>query len=733
MTLRHFGRALAAASGAALLCASLAAPALATPDSDTATTNGASTLATDADSTPITVTASRTDSNGETVYAGDVITVTFTYTNNTDSALTVFPVASNLSGVLTTGAPNCRWHNLPAHATKQCTTATHTVTADDVAAGHFTPTSTWAATRDREGTNVIAGDITANVDPVTVAQGERPPAPDPLETPQDYAIGDKVRLASPGLAGLTCHRIPALTTATNGWILAAWDGRPDNCQDAPQANSIIYRISKDGGKSWTPVRTAIAGTPGADKVGYSDPSFVVDRTSGTIFLFSVKSYDAGLFKSQLGTDPSARNILHAHVIESHDNGETWVNPRTITDQVTAGHESEWFTRFASSGEGIQLRYGAHAGRLIQQYAVANAGTTSLMAVSVYSDDHGATWKPGAPTEGSADENKVVELSDGRLLLNSRTQGTAGQRLEAISYDGGQTWGPFRHNWDLTDPRNNASIMRAYPDAPEGSARARVLLFSNADSASARANGTVRVSYDDGFTWSDGKVFESGEMAYSTLHPLADGTWGLLYESGGYKNIEFMRMDASYLGLTDPGEGPAPTPQPRPDPAPTTEPAHWVNTGNGWKWQLEDSTFATSRTLTIGEATYRFDANGMMVTGWDNQDGAWSYYNAYGARVTGWLMSGGSWYYIDPATGIMNTGWVQVDGRWYLLSSSGAMLTGWQQLGATWYYLGPSGAMLTGWQQIGRTWYYFASDGHMVTGWQTIDGRWYLFAPSGAWI
>ena len=733
MTLRHFGRALAAASGAALLCASLAAPALATPDSDTATANGASTSATDADSTPITVTASRTDSNGETVYAGDVITVTFTYTNNTDNALTVFPVASNLSGVLTTGAPNCRWHNLAAHTTKQCTTATHTVTADDVATGNFTPTSTWAATRDREGKNVIAGDITASLAPISVADGTRPPEPDPLETPHDYAIGEKVRLASPGDSGFTCHRIPALTTATNGWILAAWDGRPDNCQDAPQANSIIYRISKDGGKSWTPVKTAIAGTPGANKVGYSDPSFVVDRTTGTIFLFSVKSYDAGLFKSQLGTDPSARNILHAHVIESHDNGETWVNPRTITDQVTAGHTGEWFTRFASSGEGIQLRYGAHAGRLIQQYAVANTGTTSLMAVSVYSDDHGATWKPGAPTEGSADENKVVELSDGRLLLNSRTQGTAGQRLEAISYDGGQTWGPFRHNWDLTDPRNNASIVRAYPDAPEGSARARVLLFSNADSASARANGTVRVSYDDGFTWSDGKVFESGEMAYSTLHPLADGTWGLLYESGGYKNIEFMRMDASYLGLTDPGEGPAPTPQPSPDPAPATEPAHWVNTGNGWKWQLEDSTFATSRTLTIGEATYRFDANGMMVTGWDNQDGAWSYYNAYGARVSGWLMSGGSWYYIDPATGIMNTGWVQVDGRWYLLSSSGAMLTGWQQLGATWYYLGPSGAMLTGWQQIGRTWYYFASDGHMVTGWQTIDGRWYLFAPSGAWI
>lgn len=708
MTLRHYGRALAAVSGAVLLCASLAAPALAAPDNDTATTDTTTASETQEGSAPITVTATRTDSNGDKVYAGDVITVTFTYTNETDSALTAFPTESNLSGVLPPNAPNCRWHNLPAHTTKQCTSASHTVTAEDVAAGSFTPTSTWAATRDREGKDVIAGNITANAAPITVVEGSRPPEPDPLETPRDYAIGEKARLASPGSAGFKCHRIPALTTAPNGWILAAWDGRPDTCQDAPQANSIVYRISKDGGKSWTPINTAIAGTPGANKVGYSDPSFVVDRSTGTIFLFSVKSYDAGLFQSQLGTDPAARNILHAHVIESHDNGLTWENPRTITDQVTQGHESEWSTRFASSGEGIQLRYGAHAGRLIQQYAVAKSGSRSLMAVSVYSDDHGATWKPGAATEGSADENKVVELSDGRLLLNSRTQGTAGQRLESISYDGGQTWGPFRHNWDLKDPRNNASITRAYPDAPKGSARARVLLFSNANSDKERANGTVRISYDDGFTWNEGKVFEKGAMAYSTLHALSDGTWGLLYESEDYKNIEFTRLDAAYLGLVDPGEGPAPE-----DPGPSKTPPHWVNTGNGWKWQLEDSSFATSQTLTIGNATYRFDANGFMVTGWDKQDGKWSYFNAYGARVSGWLLDAGTWYYLDPDTGVMVTGWAQVDGNWYYLDASGAMVTGWLQLGGTWYYL--------------------ASDGHMVTGWHMIDGRWYRFSPSGAWI
>ena len=775
MTLRRYGRALAAVSGAALMCASFSVPTLATPESDTQPSDAATASASETTPAPITVTATRTDKLGDKVYVGDILTYTFTYTNQTDGALTVFPKESNLSGVLTTGAPNCRWHNLSAHTTKQCTSATHTVTEADLAAGSFTPTSAWAATRDRNGNDVIAGGIPANAEAVTVLPGSRAPEPDPVETPKDYAIGEVARLASPGVAGFKCHRIPALTTATNGWIIAAWDGRPETCQDAPQANSIVYRISKDGGKSWTPIQTALAGTPGANKVGFSDPSFVVDRTTGTIFLFSVKSFDAGLFQSQLGTDPNARNILHAHVVESHDNGQTWVNPRTITDQVTAGYEGQWFTRFASSGEGIQLRYGAHAGRLIQQYAVANSGSTSLMAVSVYSDDHGATWKPGAPSEGNADENKVVELSDGRLLLNSRTQGTAGQRLEAISYDGGQTWGPFRHNWDLTDPRNNASIIRAYPNAPQGSARARVLLFSNADSSTARANGTIRVSYDDGFTWNEGKVFESGDMAYSTLHALNDGTWGLLYETGGYKNIDFMRVDAAYLGLTDPGEDVAPTPQPTPsvdpqpaptpaptveptpapspdpapsvdpnpspsvdptpapDPTPSATPAHWVNTVDGWKWQLEDGSFATSQSVVIGDATYRFNADGIMVTGWDQQDGKWSHYTSYGARTNGWFEEAGHWYYFDPSTGVMKIWWAQIDGHWYNFGLDGRMVTGWKNLDGHWYRFGTDGHMAIGWQRIGLSWYYFGTDGQMRTGWQKIDGRWYYFAHSGAWI
>ena len=81
----------------------------------------------------------------------------------------------------------------------------------------------------------------------------------------------------------------------------------------------------------------------------------------------------------------------------------------------------------------------------------------------------------------------------------------------------------------------------------------------------------------------------------------------------------------------------------------------------------------NQTVTIGEATYRFGADGYMVTGWDKTDGVWSYYNAYGARVNGWVSDGGTWYYLEPSTGAMATGWTSIAGRWYYFAPSGVWI------------------------------------------------------------
>ncbi|WP_367899891.1 peptidoglycan recognition protein family protein, partial [Bacillus pseudomycoides] len=104
--------------------------------------------------------------------------------------------------------------------------------------------------------------------------------------------------------------------------------------------------------------------------------------------------------------------------------------------------------------------------------------------------------------------------------------------------------------------------------------------------------------------------------------------------------------------------------------------------------------------------------------WDSfVNGVEGYYNNLSQPtddiITGWQQIDGKWYYFD-STGIRKTDWQQVNGIWYYFNSSGAMQTDWQQVNGIWYYFNSSGAMQTDWQQVNGIWYYFNSSGAMQT-------------------
>ena len=61
------------------------------------------------------------------------------------------------------------------------------------------------------------------------------------------------------------------------------------------------------------------------------------------------------------------------------------------------------------------------------------------------------------------------------------------------------------------------------------------------------------------------------------------------------------------------------------------------------------------------------ANGIMATGWYNDNGTWYYLNATGALQTGWVQDNGNWYYLNLSGAMQyNT---TVDG--YALGADGA--------------------------------------------------------------
>lgn len=326
--------------------------------------------------------------------------------------------------------------------------------------------------------------------------------------------------------GVSCFRIPALITAPNGNLIAAIDERVPSCGDLKWNRdiNIVIRRSADGGETWSEMQRVADYPPGQSA---SDPSMIVDQITKTIFLFF----------NFMDLDRE-KDTYYLKVTQSADNGLTWSNPEDITSRITKPGWHHDF-KFITSGRGIQTR----SGKLLHSLVNLDKGLHLF-----FSDDHGKSWSLIDVPILPGDESKVVELEDGRWMVNSRVNGP-GTRFVHISVDEGKTW-ISSPDTALVDPGCNASLIR-YSSIRDGADKNR-LLFSHAGMKDQRKNMTIRISYDEGKTWPAGKTVYAGSSAYSSMTVLPDGNIGLLFEKDEYREIVFARITLDWLtGGKDP--------------------------------------------------------------------------------------------------------------------------------------------------------------------------------------
>lgn len=352
---------------------------------------------------------------------------------------------------------------------------------------------------------------------------------------------EKVDLFEAAKDGYTLYRIPGIVTTKRGTVLAYCEARKSDKGDWGTID-ILLRRSTNNGASWQP-RVKIADVPGPKaknpvalaqklategEVTYNNPVAIADAYGTVHFLFCLE-------------------YARCFYIRSDDDGLTFSKPVEITATFDKFRpEYDWKVLATGPGHAIQLRHG----RLVVPVWLSlgtggHAHRPSVTSV-IYSDDLGRTWSRGeiaGPNEGDwviPNETCAVQLADGRVLLNMRTESKANRRLLTTSLDGATAWSKPQFHDQLLEPICMASMVRLTEVPANDKNR---LLFANPHNLSRadgkevagknrdRKNVSVKLSYDESVTWPVSKTIEPGFSGYSDLAVAKDGTILLFYERG----------------------------------------------------------------------------------------------------------------------------------------------------------------------------------------------------------
>ena len=317
-------------------------------------------------------------------------------------------------------------------------------------------------------------------------------------------------------------RIPSLLRTQKGTLLAVAEGRDKPTDQA--GNDLVISFSKDEGATWS--KPKVAYEQGNDSC--NNPCLVQESKSGRIFLF-YQTFPAGGHEfGGLPAGPADPKGNRSCFITSDDDGATWSKPTDVSAYLKP---NDAITTCSGPGIGIQLK----SGRLVIPFNSQDAKKNFFNWVAT-SDDAGVSWKRGEKVPQTdllqLNEVQVSETSEGGIYLNSRRWKGAGFRKVSWSKDGGETWTKAQDDHNLPDPTCQGSLLRMDD---------HTIAFLN-PAGPKRANGTLRLTHDDGRTWASSRLTFPGPFAYSSMALLKDGRIGVLYEPASNTLIKFRVID-----------------------------------------------------------------------------------------------------------------------------------------------------------------------------------------------
>ncbi|MBQ8647968.1 MAG: exo-alpha-sialidase [Oscillospiraceae bacterium] len=312
------------------------------------------------------------------------------------------------------------------------------------------------------------------------------------------------------------YRVPGVVTTAQGDVLVCYEGR-----SADGSRTLLMRRSVDGGHTFG--GRVVLVRPEQGELLHNP--MLLAGPDGLVWLFWCQDYTR-LFMQM-----------------SDDNGRSFGPARELTDTVD-GFRSQWpLTLWAiAPGHGLCMRDGT----LVVPLWLSRGENAHLPAcfACLYSTDRGASWQcsnvvPAGNGVGDPTEASVAEKSDGRLLATMRHE-IPGVRRRAFCQGGPERWGIAYLNQTLPDPVCAGALLTlkdgrmafvncAYGDEPalERQRQGEPVRWS----LDARQNLTVRLSEDDGASWSAGLALEREAGASDLAQSPNGSTLYCFYEQG----------------------------------------------------------------------------------------------------------------------------------------------------------------------------------------------------------
>ncbi|MBQ8817654.1 MAG: exo-alpha-sialidase [Clostridia bacterium] len=322
-------------------------------------------------------------------------------------------------------------------------------------------------------------------------------------------------------SGNSYYRIPMLVVGQNGVVFAFCNDRQGSNSDYADIQWISYSKAEDGVNFSTNEYLLQK-----DGWSYIIGSAVYDAVNNNLMLvyYSYIKTDAAQAEyDAMSESEKAANPLGTAIIETKDGGATWTK-RAVKMPVANGGLGTTVS-IHGAGTGIQLKHGEKAGRLV---FAAKAGNSSLASVKVmagrmvstlvYSDDYGKTWTACDDCMPyGTDETSLCELPDGSLYVTSRMISNINGRYVAYSYDSGKTLSDMRIDKSL-EVQCQYGIRGGVTNIPDYDGKGNSLtLFCSLNSPVAyRRNLAIWLSYDNGQTWVDKVIMNSGFCSYSEI-------------------------------------------------------------------------------------------------------------------------------------------------------------------------------------------------------------------------